>query len=405
MWKPRHKKVIEIPSGADSTDDDISLFRGGPFYRAQAFMHLIEPGRWNLGRRVAIILTITWLPLVILTAVFSPDRLLGLLKNYTVYSRIAIAVPVLLIGQFLMDDRSCAIVAHIRNAKLLGGEDLVKVKSLLTTLRRLRDSVFPELLIVAVIIVEIALVGKSKLTIAPDFAVYRDGGVARLTQAGWYYWLVSLPIYQFLLALNLWKWLVWSFVLVRLSRMNLRLVATHPDAHGGLGFLGLSAAGFTPIAFALSAAIGGDWRNQILHYGASLSSFKLPAIILFVLMFICALAPLSFFVVRLTLLRKRALLEYGVLAQAHVVDFHDKWFSARESNREPHFTAQEVSALADLTIAYGHIRRMRPFPADISTLVGLALAVAAPLFPVVLAEIPFSVIVKGLFQAVKAVPL
>src|SRR5215475_11373005 len=136
MWKPGHKKVIELTSGADSTDDDISLFRGGPFYRAQAFMHLVEPGRWNLGRRVAVILAIAWLPLVILTALFSPDQFVGLLKDYMVYSRIAIAVPVLLIGQFLMDDRSCAIVAHIRKAKLLGGEDLDKLKSMMTTLRR-----------------------------------------------------------------------------------------------------------------------------------------------------------------------------------------------------------------------------------------------------------------------------
>src|SRR5215813_10329193 len=326
MWKLGHNKVVEIASATDSTDD-ISLFRGGPFYRAQAFMHLVEPGRWNLGRRVTLILAITWLPLVILTALFSPDRLLGLLKNYMVYSRIAIAVPVLLIGQFLMDDRSCAILAHIRKAKLLGGEDLGKLKSMMTGLRRLRDSVFPELLILALNIGEIALLGKSKLATAPDFAVYRDVGVVRLTQAGWYYWLVSLPIYQFLLALNLWKWLVWSFVLVRLSRMDLRLVATHPDAHGGLGFLGLSSAGFTPIAFALSAAIGGNWRNHVLHYGASLSSFKLPAIILFVLMFLCALAPLTLFVIRLALLRKKAMLDYGVLAQAHVVDLDERWFS------------------------------------------------------------------------------
>lgn len=187
--------------------------------------------------------------------------------------------------------------------------------------------------------------------------------------------------------------------------MDLRLVATHPDAHGGLGFLGLSTAGFTPIAFALSAAIGADWRNRILNSGATLSSFRLPAIVFFVLMFIFAIAPLSFFVIKLTLLRKSALLDYGVLAQSHVVDFQEKWFSNRESKKDPQFTAQEVTALADLTIAYGHIKRMRPFPADISTLVGLALAVAAPLFPVVLAEIPFSVIVKGLFEAVKAVPL
>lgn len=405
MWKPGHNKVIEIASAADPTDDDISLFRGGPFYRAQAFIRLVEPGRWNLGRRVAFILAITWLPLVIITALFSRDKLVELLTNYMVYSRIVIAVPVLLIGQFLMDDRSCAIVAHIRKARLLGGEDLGKLKSMMTTLRRLRDSVFPELLIVVLIFVELALVWKSKLSTAPGFAVYSEGRVTRLTHAGWYYGLVSLPIYQFLLALNLWKWLVWSFVLVRLSRMDLRLVATHPDAHGGLGFLGLSAAGFTAIAFALSAAIGGDWRDRILNYGATLSSFRLPAIIFFVLMFIFALAPLSFFVLKLTLLRKTAMLDYGVLAQSHVVNFQEKWLSDRESNREPHFTAQEVTALADLTIAYGHIKRMRPFPADISTLVGLALAVAAPLFPVVLAEIPFSVILKGLFEAVKSVPL
>lgn len=405
MWKTGRNKAGEITSTTNPTVEDISLFRGGPFYRVQAFIRLIGPGRWNLGRRVALILAIAWLPLVILTALFSRDQLTELLRNYVVYSRIVIAVPVLLLGQFLMDDRICAIIAHIRNAGLLGGEDLGKLNSVMATLRRLRDSVFPELLIVVLIYVELTLVWKSKLATAPDFAVYRDAGVARLTHAGWYYGLVSLPIYQFLFALNLWKWLVWSFVLVRLSRMDLRLVATHPDAHGGLGFLGLSATGFTPIAFAASAAIGGDWRNRILHYGATLSGFRLPAIILFALVFIFALAPLSFFVIKLTLLRKRALLDYGVLAQSHVVDSHEKWFSNRESNTEPHFTAQEVSALADLTIAYGHIRRMRPFPADIGTLVGLVLAVALPLFPVVLAEIPFSVIVKGLFQAVKAVPL
>jgi hypothetical protein len=56
MWKPGHNKVVEIISPTDATDDDVSLFRGGPFYRAQAFIHLIEPGRWNLGRRVAF----TW---------------------------------------------------------------------------------------------------------------------------------------------------------------------------------------------------------------------------------------------------------------------------------------------------------------------------------------------------------
>jgi hypothetical protein len=64
-----------------------------------------------------------------------------------------------------------------------------------------------------------------------------------------------------------------------------------------------------------------------------------------------------------------------------------------------------VRSLADFAIAYGHIKRMKPFPADLGSLVGLALAVAVPLFPAVLAEIPLSVILKGLFEAVKAAPI
>ena len=51
------------------------------------------------------------------------------------------------------------------------------------------------------------------------------------------------------------------------------------------------------------------------------------------------------------------------------------------------------------------IRQMRYFPADKNSLISLAVAVLLPLFPVVLAEIPFSEIMKGVLQAVKAVPM
>jgi hypothetical protein len=199
--------------------------------------------------------------------------------------------------------------------------------------------------------------------------------------------------------------MLWAFFLFRLSRMDMRLVATHPDGHGGLGFLGLSPIGFTPVAAALSTAIGGAWRNEILNYGASLASFRLATLVLFVLIFMVALGPLAFFVWKLSTLRRKAMLEYGVLAQNQATDFHDKWVLPGEGKREPPCEAADVSALADLTISYHHIKRMRPFPADFGTLVSLALAVLAPLFPAVLAEIPLSVILRGLVQAVKAVPI
>jgi len=41
---------------------EVSLVRGGPFYRAQQAARLIESKRWNLGRRIVLALAVTWVP-------------------------------------------------------------------------------------------------------------------------------------------------------------------------------------------------------------------------------------------------------------------------------------------------------------------------------------------------------
>lgn len=402
MQKPRLTN-LDNPQ-ADDSADDLSLFRGGLLYRAQLKTRLIDADHWNLARRVTLLLAVSWLPLVIVTALFDRDRLVGLLTDYRVYSRIVTGVPVLLFGQMVMEGRFRIVATHVRQAKLLGSEDLDKLKGVLATIRRLRDSSLSELMIVALVYVDAALIWKSKVATGPDWAVYRSGGVPHLTVAGWYYGLVSAPLYQLLVGLSLWKWFLWCLFLFRLSRMDLKTVATHPDVHGGLGFLGLSPIGFVSVAFALSAVIGGSWRNDILN-GAHLASFQLPAIILIGLIFIVALGPLVFFVHKLDVLRRSAMLEYGVLAQSYATNLHEKWILAPEDRDQPHFTVSEVTALADFAISYRNIKQMNPFPADKGTLVSLALAVAVPLFPAVLAQFPLSVILNGLLQAVKAVPM
>lgn len=401
-----NQQMLKKIESAQSTDneDDVSLFRGGLVYRAQVLAHLIDTERWNVPRRVVIVLVLTWLPLVIITAFFDRDQLFSLLTDYQVYSRVAIAIPVLLIGQLVMEDRFSVVARHVRKAQLLSDDELRKLKDVLARIRRLRDSPLSEGIILALIFVDLVLIWKSRVASGPAWAVYPNGGVNELRVAGWYYGLVVAPIYQLLLALCFWKWLLWSFFLFRLSRMNLELVATHPDGHGGLGFLGLSPIGFVPVAFALSAVIGASWSSAIRNQSARLANFKFPAIILIVLMFLIALAPLALFVRKLDLLRRTAMLEYAVLAQRQANYLQGKWFSPA-GPEETQLTVAEISALADFALSYKNIKQLRPFPADKGTLIGLALAVAAPLFPAVLAEFPLSVIVKGLLQAVKAVPM
>jgi hypothetical protein len=222
-----------------------------------------------------------------------------------------------------------------------------------------------------------------------------------LTAAGWYAVLVSAPIFQFLLGLGLWKWLLWVIFAFKLSRRNLKLVPTHPDRHGGLGFLSLTPGVFAPITFAASAVIGATWRYDIVHHGAHLKDFMLPTIALAVIVAYVALGPLLFFVPRLAALRRRGILEYGILGQLHSLEFHQKWILHRAGHESEFLQAPESSTLADYGQSYEKIELLNPFPAGKQDLIPLALAIAIPAFPVIIAQIPVTVVLQDLLRALR----
>jgi hypothetical protein len=389
-----------VPASTQQTDD-LSLIRGGPFYQLQRKSRLMAEDRWHFGRRVILAIAVGWLPLVLATVLFNPHGLVVLLKDYLVYSRLWIAIPVLLIGQVVMETRFRLIVNHVRDAGLLDETGLRQLDGVIARLARLRDSLAPELIIIALAYAHTFVIWKTRIDIAPAWAVYRSGGMVQATPAAWYYALVSQMIYQFLIGLALWKWLLWALFLFKLSRMKLNLMATHPDGHGGLGFLGLSPLGLTPVAFAAATAIGATWRYEILNAGAHLKDFRMPAIVLLLVVIVVALGPLACFIPDLSALRRRGILQYGILAQIHSTDFHEKWIVNRKGHEEEFLTAPEISAMTDFGASYENIEKMLPFPLDKGALLGLALAVALPMLPAVLAEIPLKEVLKDLFEAVR----
>ncbi len=383
-----------------SAPAEVSLVRGGPFYRAQQAVGLIHPNHWNLGRRIAVLIAVGWLPLFLITALFNFEGLVSLIREYRLHSRMLIAVPVLLVGELLMESRFRAVMGHIRQAGLLDASELVHIDDLIATLVRVRDSYLPEFAILLLLIVHTATSYRGLVDAAPWLA-RGSGAEFHLTAAGWYAVVVSTSIFQFLLGLALWKWLLWTFFAFKLSRRNLKLVPTHPDEHGGLAFLGLTSAAFAPVAFSATAVIAATWRDDILHHGARLMNFKLPAIVLLALTALVALGPLVFFVPRLAALRREGILEYGILGQLHSTHFHEKWILHRVGHESEFLVATEISTLANYGRAYETIERMSPFLADKVALYTLAAAVLIPALPAILAQIPIAVVLSDELKALR----
>jgi hypothetical protein len=377
-----------------------SLVRGGPFYRIQNAIGLIRPDRWNLGRRIAFLVAVGWLPLFLITAILNPEGLLSLLREYRLHARVLIAVPALLVGEVLMEFRLRTVMAHIRQAGLLGAADLAHMDDVVRGLVRVRDSFLPELVILMLLVTHTVVSYRGLVDVAPWLA-RSSGGEVHLTAAGWYAVVVSTSIFQFLLGLAVWKWLLWTYFAFELSKRNLKLVATHPDGHGGLGFLGLTSAAFAPIAFSATAVIAATWRNDILHHGAHLINFKLPGVVLIVLTALVAFGPLAFFAPRLAALRRKGILEYGILGQLHSTEFHEKWILHRAGHESEFLEAPESSTLSDYGQAYEKIEGMNAFLIDKSSLYTLAAAIVIPALPMILAEIPLAVVIGDLLKALR----
>jgi hypothetical protein len=401
MTQPGVLPTKQSASGDRRIAEEVSLVRGGPFYRGQEMVSLVTRERWNLGRRITLAVVLGWLPLVVITLFSKRYAVIGLLTDYAVNVRMLIAVPALLAGQILMESTFMTMVRHIRETELLSPSEQAKMDLAIARLVGLRDSVLAEVVIVILVYLHSATMAGSRMGVAGDWALSGVGAGLHLSSAGWYYALVSQLLYQFLLGVSIWKWLIGICFLFRLSRLDLQLVPTHPDQHGGLGFLGMAPLGIVPTVFVLCAAIGSTWRAEILRHEAHLLNFKLDAMVLLVIVLIVAMGPLVFFVPRLVRLNRQGILQYGRLGQLQSMEFHKKWILNLKGHEDDFLAAPEVGTLTDFSASYENIEKLQPFPLDLGTLAGVFLAIAVPILPVVVAEIPFITVLKALLNAVK----
>jgi hypothetical protein len=110
----------------------------------------MRPKQWNPSQRIFITVLVGWVPLIALTAISgSRASLITLLKDYRVLARVFIAVPLLIGGRTLIEERFRLIVQHFSDAGLLKPADSPKFGAILATVKKLKQEWFPKLSLVA----------------------------------------------------------------------------------------------------------------------------------------------------------------------------------------------------------------------------------------------------------------
>jgi hypothetical protein len=365
---------------------DFSLVMGGPNFQFFRKLHLSGDNLELLNRRLITIVSIAWLPLLVLDLVASrpgiPGRL-PFLHDVEVQARFLVALPVLILAELIVHLRLRPLVLRFVKRRIVRGEDLPRFEAAVESAIRLRNSIPAELaLLIAVYTLGIWL-WSSRVGIESPTWYANPGGRWNLTPAGWWYVFVSIPILQFVVLRWYLRFFIWYRFIWRVSRLNLHLVPIHPDRCAGLAFLGASAFAFGPILFAQGAMLAGVVAGRVLYRGESLLSFKMDMGGFVVFFVLAILGPLTMFTPKMAAAKRKGLADYAQISQSYVDRFEEKWVLNTPPS-EKVLGSADIQSLADLNNSYDIVRSMRLVPFGLNVITRLAAAAAAPLVPLLL---------------------
>jgi hypothetical protein len=379
--------------GQPHSHPEFSLVEGGPTHRLQHRLGLIGPGAPNLWRRVVLFFFLTWVPLLVISAVegvaFGGGLKLPFLYDLAAYARCFVAIPLLVLAEGLVNRRVAESASHFVTSGLVHESMRPRYDAAIARCSAWRDSIAAELVALLIAAIGVATVARE---FPFDFSTWRStvaDSVHHRTLAGWWYLVVTNGLFQFLVWRWVWRTLIWYRFLWLMSKLDLRLIPTHPDRSAGLGFVGDTQRNFWSIVVAVSATVAGVLANEIVYGGVALESYKFSIVAYAVVVVILFLAPLLMFSPMLVEAKEQGVRQYGALAISHNHMFHRKWVHGENPGGDPVLGTPEISSLADLGAAYDILAEMRAVPFDPEDAIVLLLAALVPMAPLLLTIMPF----------------
>jgi hypothetical protein len=387
--------------------EDFSLVLGGPLFQLWQRSHMAGDGLQLLHRRVIVLATIAWLPLLVLSVVeghaWGSSVALPFVRDIEVHARLLLAMPLLIFAELTVHQRFRSVVRQFIDRGLVPPAGRARFDAAIAAAMRLRNSITAEVAMLAfVYVVGVAYIWRTQVAVDASswYGVALDGKL-QPSLAGWWLGCVSLPVFQFLLLRWYFRLFIWARFLWQVARIELTLIPTHPDRCGGLGFLAAVGHALSPVFVAQGVMLAGVIANKIFYTGAKLPDFKMHIAALVVITLLALLGPLFAFAPVLAGVRRTGLREYGTLAQGYVRSFDHKWLRGGAPPDEPLIGSADIQSLADLNNSFEVVTSMRFAPITFQAILQLAVMTVLPFAPLLLtmfsAEELLTELVKTLF--------
>jgi hypothetical protein len=383
--------------------ESFSPIDGGPTLRLMRRLARKKPE--HLVYRAAIVCAlVAWLPLAVMTIVEGfawGDRVtMPFFFDVASYARFLIAIPLFVIAESVISPRLGDVARHFLFEGRISDAELPAYEDAIERGIKMRESGWGEAIILVITYVSAASL---LVALAPGVSNWRFttvGAETVRTTAAWWYALVSVPLFQFLAYRWLFRLFIWGLFLYRVSRLNLKLIPTHPDKAGGIGFIGSGQRFFWIIAFAIGTALSGIWANSILYEGTTITSLRTPIVSIMIIVVIVLQFPIIFFAGKLRRTRRIGYFIYSDLALNYTTQFHQKWIEGKNPEGEALLGSGDIQSLADLGNSFQMIEKMWVIPFDLKACMRLAVAFIVPVIPLLLTVMPLDEIIQTLLKMV-----
>jgi hypothetical protein len=377
-----------------------SFADGGAFLARLRKHGVLSHKRSYLSHRILLAFLITWFPLLILSALrgvaLGTKVRIPFLFDLIQHARFLVALPIALWAETYISPKFESVLNRFIDANLVSDGEISRFGKAISRANSLKGSVVAEILIFVLAYLYISL-GLHR-AVPPELTIWNQsekfsGSLMLL----WYLW-VSLPVFTFVWLRWVWRTLIWAYLLFRISRLKLRLTATHPDHAGGLAFVSVGQRRFAVLVLATSALVSASIAEEILFSGASLRSYEPELTAFFLVCILVVMGPLLVFTPLMIQAKLRDWGKYGVLAAEYTQAFDNKWIQGKNPAHDALLGSSDIQSLADLKNSYEGISQMRVLLPDRQTIVVLLIAYILPLVPLLATVIPLRQILSEMLK-------